>query len=504
MNGEESFGEDLEENETDPTEIFDWHDLNDVRDDLDGDYILMKTLDENTEGYDYYNTEPEDYKIEKDAGYGETWGEGDRIDIIFDEDEYDSVLSVENETGAAINHTVGEDTITIEENTGEQYIYLTYKNAVVGWSPIGDYNDEFTGSLNGNGQEIRDLYINRPSEGYVGLFGNIVNGVITDLRVVDAEVTGSGMVGVISGRTWGYNGKLENSYATGNVIGKRNNVGGLIGMNRNSIVSNSFTTVDVSGEGWVGAVVGFNDGTVENSYATGNVWGEWYLGGLVGRNSGTVVNSYAIGLVARGERLVGGLVGSNYDGSVSNSFWDIETSGQNESNGGSGKTTAEMKNVATYTDTDTEGLDEPWDFVGDPNDDDGDEDIWGLDEEINDGYPFLTWAVSELTIEIKGEGSVDIDPDQDRYIKGTTLNLTADPDGGWEFVEWTDDYEGTEEQITITMDEDKEITAVFEKEEDESILDRIRDIPGFTSIVLLLAMVIAVAIHQKTYNEVSE
>jgi len=38
--------------EEDAVEIEDWHDLDAVRDDLDGDYILMNDLDEDTDGYD--------------------------------------------------------------------------------------------------------------------------------------------------------------------------------------------------------------------------------------------------------------------------------------------------------------------------------------------------------------------------------------------------------------------------------------------------------------------
>ena len=46
---------------------------------------------------------------------------------------------------------------------------------------------------------------------------------------------------------------------------------------------------------------------------------------------------------------VGGLVGRNYQGTVSNSFWDTETSGQATSAGGTGKNTTEMKDIATFS-----------------------------------------------------------------------------------------------------------------------------------------------------------
>jgi hypothetical protein len=65
---------------------------------------------------------------------------------------------------------------------------------------------------------------------------------------------------------------------------------------------------------------------------------------------GSVSNSYSTGSVSGNSR-VGGLVGSNA-GTVSNSFWDIETSGQATSDGGTGKTTAEMKDTITFLDAD--------------------------------------------------------------------------------------------------------------------------------------------------------
>ncbi|MFP4002117.1 MAG: InlB B-repeat-containing protein, partial [Thermoplasmata archaeon] len=172
---------------------------------------------------------------------------------------------------------------------------------------------------------------------------------------------------------------------------------------------------------------------------------------------------------------------------------------------GTNKTTEEMKDVATYTDTDTEGLNETWDFVGNPYDDKDDKDIWDIDEEINDGYPFLVWNhYHTLDVDIEGEGTVDMDPEKEYYEPGTEVTLTADPDSDWAFVEWSGDVpEGDEENdaLTVTIDEDKQITAVFEEEDDANLLDRMRDelreIPGFTSLLLLIATIIAVAIYLK-------
>ena len=48
--------------------------------------------------------------------------------------------------------------------------------------------------------------------------------------------------------------------------------------------------------------------------------------------------------------------------SVTDSFYDNAISGQSDTGKGTGKTTAEMKKLATFTDTATTGLSTSWDF----------------------------------------------------------------------------------------------------------------------------------------------
>jgi uncharacterized repeat protein (TIGR02543 family) len=66
-----------------------------------------------------------------------------------------------------------------------------------------------------------------------------------------------------------------------------------------------------------------------------------------------------------------------------------------------------------------------------------------------------------LSIEIEGSGSVLKVPDQTTYTYGTIVNLTAVPAEGWLFDSWENDITGTDNPTTITMDGDKEVTAVF-------------------------------------------
>jgi hypothetical protein len=173
---------------------------------------------------------------------------------------------------------------------------------------------------------------------------------------------------------------MSNSHATGSVTGQCD-VGGLVGANLYGTVSNSYATGSVTGQCDVGGLVGANLDTVSNSYATGSVMGESIVGGLAGYSWGTISNSYATGSVI-GVEDVGGLVGFNID-TVSNSFWDTQTSGQPTSDGGEGKTTAEMQDITTFSGA-------AWHIVavGSPGERNTDY-IWNIVDDVT--YPFLSW-----------------------------------------------------------------------------------------------------------------
>ena len=70
---------------------------------------------------------------------------------------------------------------------------------------------------------------------------------------------------------------------------------------------------------------------------------------------------------------------------------------------------------------------------------------------------------SILTINIVGEGTVNIEPRMDVYPCGTSVTLTAT--GEYPFDYWTGDLTGNENPVTIVMDSDKTITAYFTRED---------------------------------------
>jgi The GLUG motif len=258
-----------------------------------------------------------------------------------------------------------------------------------GWEPIGSEDPNppyelhmFAGSFDGQGYKICDLFINRTDQHLVGLFGLLDEGaVIENVGLVNAAVTGRGMVGSLVGHSQGV---VINCYATGNVAGGMH-TGGLVGDIMQGSMTNVYSTSSVTGLSGVGGLAGSVDySTITNSYSTGSVTGNYSVGGLVGTGSfSTVTNSYSTGSVT-GNHSVGGLVGvASADLTVSNSLWDAQTSGQNISAGGTGLNTTAMQDIATFSGAE-------WDItaVADPSARSPSY-IWNIVNGVT--YPFLSW-----------------------------------------------------------------------------------------------------------------
>jgi hypothetical protein len=272
------------------------------------------------------------------------------------------------------------------------------------------YVPYLAGEFDGNVHKISNLSFNFDFVSGVGLFGHLASGgKVTQVGVENVNIIGGENVGGLVGYAW--DGTVSNSYSTGSMAGNLG-VGGLMGSNAYGTVSNSYSTGTVTGGESVGGLVGQNDGTVSYSYASGTATGNWSVGGLVGYNHyGTASNCYAAGNVT-GTSYVGGLVGESYGsgstvsycystgsvtgesyvgglvgwaslGSVSNSFWDTETSGQATSDGGTGKTTAEMRDVSTFSGATWNIIEVANPGIRNPSY------IWNIVKDVT--YPFLSW-----------------------------------------------------------------------------------------------------------------
>ncbi|KGK97689.1 hypothetical protein LI82_07855 [Methanococcoides methylutens] len=279
-----------------------------------------------------------------------------------------------------------------------------------GFDPIGydseDPSIQFSGTLDGNGYEINDLYIYRPTEDYVGLFGWATNeAVIRNIGLVNVNITGKYCTGALAGLNIG---EINQSSAIGNVTGTYTYTGGLIGANAGNITSSSFNGNVSSEDYYVGGITAYNEGNILLSYSGGNVIGFVDIGGFVGWNVGGIINqsystcnvtgggtdsragglvgnlgggsvdrSYSTGFVTGAGSNVGGLVGANFELPVTNSYWNNVTSGQTTSSGGEGRNTADMKKQSTFV---------GWDFTS----------VWAIGGTTNNGYPYLLNSPAEF------------------------------------------------------------------------------------------------------------
>lgn len=209
-------------------------------------------------------------------------------------------------------------------------------NSGAGFLPIS----KFTGHYDGQDYTITGLYINRSLTNYIGLFGIIGSGgVVENLGVINAQITGQGDVGVLAGRAT--LATVNRCYTSGTSSGA-GSVGGFIGVSEDNSISNSFSRANVANSGYIsgGFCASVAGGGMANCYSTGTVTGVDYKGGLIG---------YAMS-----------------SPSVTSCYWDTQTSGMSTSALGTGKTTAQMKTQSTFT---------GWDFNN----------VWRME-----GYPVLS------------------------------------------------------------------------------------------------------------------
>jgi len=248
---------------------------------------------------------------------------------------------------------------------------------------------------------------------------------------VDLNSSGSGYYGGLVGHNYG---EIRSSHSAGQFYSNYYYVGGLAGINDGKIINSSSSAIIQTQHYEVGGLVGINNGEINgcffsgsvagssdyvggiaaknagsgkvlNSYNKGTVTGSGAVGGLVGRvDAATVESSYSIGFISSNNSGSGGLIGSERNSpTVLNSFWDTETSGKTTSFGGTGKTTAQLKDINTY-------LDAGWDF----------ETVWFMPE---NSYPMLRWEDYNYPSQIIFDNPEKIDPNG-KYHIGVEENKT--------------------------------------------------------------------------------
>ena len=214
----------------------------------------------------------------------------------------------------------------------------------LGWQPIGEALEAFSGYFEANGYEIINLYINRPVDN-VGLIRNTApSALINDLTLLQVNIRGKSQLGALVGSNEGIVSNIE--ILNGSINGIGDDIGGLIGRNKGTVFKNNVTidtltggitelrcrtnlqstncadtekiTIVLERGNNVGGLIGNNEGNLADNFASAEVLGGSRVGGLVGFHSGGIFNgNEAVGSV-RGDEYIGGLIGYS-EGTISGS-----------------------------------------------------------------------------------------------------------------------------------------------------------------------------------------
>ncbi|MFW6046420.1 MAG: GLUG motif-containing protein [Candidatus Woesearchaeota archaeon] len=231
---------------------------------------------------------------------------------------------------------------TINWNNGEGFLPIPLKE------DCEDYKGKtgFNGTFDGRGHVIKNLFINRSETCFVGVFSHLLSeGSIRNVGVINATIYGHDRTGTILAFNDGF---VDQTFSEGHYVYGHNNIGGLIGENQ--------------------------AGKITNSYAIGKVLGHVFVGGLIGDNdSGEIENTYSI-VQIKGMIDLGGLSGYQRKEGFKSSYWDLEKSNINISDGGKSLFGSDFSNRSKFI---------GWDF----------ESVW----EIKEGYPKLSFKnISKL------------------------------------------------------------------------------------------------------------
>ena len=232
---------------------------------------------------------------------------------------------------------------------------------------IGSYpNYPFKGTFNGNGKHITNLYIDQPNTPYQGFFGYTLNANLYNVGLVN--ITASGRNYTVGMVAYAKNTHMRDCYVNGGTLFALSYCGGLVGYQEqgtNSIISGCYNTCEVTGNNYVGGLIGFSN------YSTG-------------------LNSYVAGRVAAQGEPVGAIIGGANDVLMYYCYFSIDITGQtnaigenNFKDGGEGLTNEQMRDpefVATLN----QGLVTP---------------VWKGDYEIpiNNGFPIIVWQEEDIT-----------------------------------------------------------------------------------------------------------
>lgn len=316
-------------------------------------------------------------------------------------------VSVPDEVGAFMGGFSG----WITSAFGPTYVYDCYSNGdVIGlldtWGLYGGFAGWIEYSQVERCYSTGDVII--PVGNLVGGFTSYVYESDIDECYATGDIYGVSNLGGFCYGTdtfFGTQSTIDNCYATGNIYVIEDafggaDIGGFIGDNQCGAIVECFSTGNIYIDntlavdcaevgGFAGKNFSFDENaTIQNCFSRGSISfiagaeQGYYFGGFLGWNNNLgilnadIANCYSTGTIPAATGIftdISGFCGLNDFGTITNCYWDIQTSNQATSDGGTGENTAAMKTGATFTGA-------GWDFAS----------TWCMpDTGDNDDYPIL-------------------------------------------------------------------------------------------------------------------
>ena len=146
------------------------------------------------------------------------------------------------------------------------------------WTPIGNYEKQYTGTFDGGNHTITGLTVNQEGTNSVGLIGCLgTGGKVQNVTLENVNITGCNSVGGVVGDNYG---TVTACTSSGSVSGADSSVGGVVGWNGGTVTACCHVSGSVEGSSYVGGVVGLN---YLGSTVTACYWSD-YAGNGIGTN----------------------------------------------------------------------------------------------------------------------------------------------------------------------------------------------------------------------------
>ncbi|MCL2063176.1 MAG: T9SS type A sorting domain-containing protein [Candidatus Cloacimonetes bacterium] len=297
--------------------------------------------------------------------------------------------------------------------------YYSFPNVIIKKKP-------FFGYYNGNYHSIKGLYINSATDKYIsnnaGFFGFIVQSNILNIRLDHADITGNSSIGSIVAQA--YHSIIRycssNGYVTGvnydiyppednddimPIVIPNLNIGGLIGLSYSSEIEFCYVQTNIKAKhdnlyiahviSMVGGLVAIKiKGSLKNSFFYGDIDNFYNASTCAGISSEAIQTEIRNVYVTSRNRFANhssGLVNFIVSSEIRNCFWDTDATGihipfgypligENLLINNYGMSTDLLKIISTFENN-------GWDF----------ENVWKMDSEVNDGYPFLRNILEPIT-----------------------------------------------------------------------------------------------------------